>query len=307
MLDAAVYHIPSRKLLFRAPGLSRIKGSATPVNLSEQLRADSLAGFKEASVDLVANLKVQLEEFKTKVKESPGGIQNRASTGIPRWRKYQPDFAGACGSHGRRVVLDRPQTEQIGRRIFLALFLVAGGSAIVFALPAWSSLLVYERRAILSGELWRILTGHLVHFSLSHLLYNLLGLLLAAWIIWRRGYRHFGTLCITSACTISCTILLFQPDLAVYGGLSGIVNAAILYAACMGLKEEQRWRRFSMVIIALCAVENSFSELFTGQPTLASTGAIFFVPVPLAHLAEEQPVVFALVSMRQACGWASGT
>src|ERR1039458_4908734 len=38
MLDGAVYDIASRKLLFRAPGLSTVKGSATPVNLSEQLR-----------------------------------------------------------------------------------------------------------------------------------------------------------------------------------------------------------------------------------------------------------------------------
>lgn len=71
MLDAAVFHIPSRKLLFRAPGISRIKGAATPVNLSEQLRKDSKGGFDEAAVQLVGNLKEQLELFKTKIKESP--------------------------------------------------------------------------------------------------------------------------------------------------------------------------------------------------------------------------------------------
>lgn len=71
MLDTAVYHIPSRKMLFRAPGISRIKNSATPVNLSEQQRVDSIAGFKEASVDLVANLEGQLRLFQERVKESP--------------------------------------------------------------------------------------------------------------------------------------------------------------------------------------------------------------------------------------------
>lgn len=95
MLDAAVYHIPSRKLLFRAPGTSRIKASATPVNLSEQLRKDSEAGFKDAAAMLVINLKEQLELFKEKVKESPqeykiehkagytgGGSLNPVSLGI---------------------------------------------------------------------------------------------------------------------------------------------------------------------------------------------------------------------------------
>jgi rhombotail lipoprotein len=45
MLDAVVYDIRSRKMLFRAPGTSQIKGHATLMNLSEQRRKDSDAGF----------------------------------------------------------------------------------------------------------------------------------------------------------------------------------------------------------------------------------------------------------------------
>src|SRR5882724_6689014 len=47
MMDAAVYDIASRKLLFRAPGVGDIKGSATPINLNEELRANSKAGFEK--------------------------------------------------------------------------------------------------------------------------------------------------------------------------------------------------------------------------------------------------------------------
>ncbi|MBU0483750.1 MAG: rhombotarget lipoprotein [Proteobacteria bacterium] len=71
MLDAAVYDIQSQKMLFRAPGTSRIKNSATPVNLSEQKRLDSEEGFKQASKELVTNLVQQLEMFKEKLKEQP--------------------------------------------------------------------------------------------------------------------------------------------------------------------------------------------------------------------------------------------
>jgi rhombotail lipoprotein len=71
MIDAAVYHIPNRKLLFRAPGVSHKKGTATPVNLNEQLRLDSEAGFQEAAADLVPNLQAQLSAFQEKVKEQP--------------------------------------------------------------------------------------------------------------------------------------------------------------------------------------------------------------------------------------------
>jgi rhombotail lipoprotein len=71
MLDAVVYDIPSRKMLFRAPGLSRIKGSATLVNQSQQLRIDSGKGFDEAAKQLIVNLNEQLNQFREKVKERP--------------------------------------------------------------------------------------------------------------------------------------------------------------------------------------------------------------------------------------------
>ena len=71
MVDAVVYDIPSRKMLFRAPGTSRIKGSSTLINLSEQLRTDSLNGFHLAADDLVTNLQAELDRFKKKVKEMP--------------------------------------------------------------------------------------------------------------------------------------------------------------------------------------------------------------------------------------------
>jgi len=71
MLDAVVFDIPSRKMLFRAPGTSLVKGSATPVNLSEQLRVDSEAGFNKATGEMIANLDVQLAAFRERVKERP--------------------------------------------------------------------------------------------------------------------------------------------------------------------------------------------------------------------------------------------
>lgn len=71
MLDAVVYDIPSRRMLFRAPGTSHVKGSATLVNLSEQLRKDSEAGFAEATKQMIANLDQQLVAFRERVKERP--------------------------------------------------------------------------------------------------------------------------------------------------------------------------------------------------------------------------------------------
>ena len=71
MLDAVVYDIKSRKMLFRAPGTHHIKGKATLVNLSEKLRANSEEGFNEAAKSMITNLDQQLAVFKEKVKERP--------------------------------------------------------------------------------------------------------------------------------------------------------------------------------------------------------------------------------------------
>jgi len=75
LLDTAVYDIQSRKMLFRAPGTSNVKSSSTPINLSEELRADSIKSFEDATTNMIANLTVQLENFKEKIKQNPEQVK----------------------------------------------------------------------------------------------------------------------------------------------------------------------------------------------------------------------------------------
>ncbi len=75
LLDAAVFDIESRKLLFRAPGTSTVSGRATPVNLGEDLRRDAARGFDEAARDLAANLDAALVDFRARVKENPAEVR----------------------------------------------------------------------------------------------------------------------------------------------------------------------------------------------------------------------------------------
>ena len=72
MMDAVVYDIASRKMLFRAPGLSYVRGSATPISQSEELWRDSAEGFRTASIDLILNLDDQLSLFREQVRKDPG-------------------------------------------------------------------------------------------------------------------------------------------------------------------------------------------------------------------------------------------
>jgi rhombotail lipoprotein len=75
MLDTVVLDIRSRKMLFRAPGASHVKASATLVNVSEQLRHDSESSFDDAAQQMIVNLDQQLNQFKEKIKERPDEYQ----------------------------------------------------------------------------------------------------------------------------------------------------------------------------------------------------------------------------------------
>jgi rhomboid family GlyGly-CTERM serine protease len=152
----------------------------------------------------------------------------------------------------------------------------------VYLFPGLSDLLVYDRQAILAGDLWRLVTGHLVHFSPAHLFFNLLGFVTAGLIVWRRGYSRFWILCAISSLTISVALLL-DPDVTSFGGISGLVNAAVVFAATRGIGEGGRWRWFSVAILILTVV-NSVLETMTGRPTFAIQGDQSFVPVPLSHV-----------------------
>jgi len=71
VLDAVVLDIGSRKMLFRAPGTSHVKGLATLVNQSQELRADSEQGFRKAAESMVENLDRQLASFRQRIRDRP--------------------------------------------------------------------------------------------------------------------------------------------------------------------------------------------------------------------------------------------
>lgn len=81
MLDTTVFHIPSRKLLFRAPGTSHIKGIGARAYIDKRLRTDGLKGLEEANTQMIANLNSELNRFKTRVKEKPEDYRITRSPG----------------------------------------------------------------------------------------------------------------------------------------------------------------------------------------------------------------------------------
>jgi len=97
LMEAAVYDIAGRHLLFRAPGASRVEAGAAAVYVPQQLRADSASGFDAATTELIANLKLQLASFRERVKNSPGEVKIEHKPGYTGGGSVGGGFAAALG------------------------------------------------------------------------------------------------------------------------------------------------------------------------------------------------------------------
>lgn len=67
LIDVAVFHVPSRTFLLRAPGTSHIAGRSTAVEVTETLRDKSAQGLKLATEDAAKNLDAEVTNFKTSI------------------------------------------------------------------------------------------------------------------------------------------------------------------------------------------------------------------------------------------------
>lgn len=106
--------------------------------------------------------------------------------------------------------------------ILLVLAVGAGGDAVHSALR-------YDRAAIESGEIWRLLTGNFVHLGWWHLFLNALGVIVLVmlcpeplpWLVWVRRLVLIGL-------GMSLGLFLFVPDVRWYVGLSGVMHGLFM-------------------------------------------------------------------------------
>lgn len=106
-------------------------------------------------------------------------------------------------------------------------------AVIVSRSPALTGLAVYDRDAVLSGDVWRLFTGHWVHFSRSHLLLDCLALAVAGSFVELRSRRLWLLFLAVAPWWIGGGLLRFDPALAVYGGMSGLVMGAVVLVILM--------------------------------------------------------------------------
>lgn len=157
------------------------------------------------------------------------------------------------------------------------------GPLVAHAFPSIAAHLVYDRAGVAGGELWRLWTGHLVHFSFTHLAFNLAALLPAAWIVESRERGRIGIVLLCAAPAIGVALFLGEPGIREFGGASGLSLALVTYLALRGLHDSGPFRLIcASALVIVCG--KLAAESLWGWSTSDWEREAGFVAVPLSHL-----------------------
>jgi len=157
-------------------------------------------------------------------------------------------------------------------RRLLPLSSAVAGLCIVLALipDQWAEVFAFDRKAILNGEVWRLWTGHLVHFSTLHTVFDVLTLFFASQIFEAdSGSQRLFSVLVTGAFFISCGMLLWVPDMVMYRGASGI-SATILVLATESLCRNSRRLQILLAVLGALLLSKIWIDA-TGVIQIASS------------------------------------
>lgn len=143
----------------------------------------------------------------------------------------------------------------------------------------------YDRDAILAGEVWRIVTAHVVHFQWPHLAMNLAGLCLV-WLLFGRRLSSAQWMAVSTACMVGvgAAVLLFHPEVSSAAGLSALLHGMFAAGALAGILAGHRLEWIPLVLLTAKLVWEAAvgplpgSEAVAGGPVFVEAhlyGAIF--------------------------------
>lgn len=129
-----------------------------------------------------------------------------------------------------------------GAKGMLRLWRVPMGLAVLLALLQAAGLrqaLEYRRGAVLQGQIWRLLTGNLVHLGWVHLARDTAGLFLIWGLVAQSLDRHSRLWVLgMSGLAVGLGLLVFSPTIEWYVGISGVLFGLF----CAGVLSQLRDR-----------------------------------------------------------------
>jgi len=139
--------------------------------------------------------------------------------------------------------------------------------------------LYFSATEICRGQAWRLISGHLMHADLQHLLWNCLGLVVLGTLLEYRSRRALITS--LGAGIIFVNVLLLTPfsQLDYYCGLSGVLNTLLLVALWVEWKLTRSWL---IIVLAFGSIVKVLVETSQGISIVTD---ISWPPYAWSHLA----------------------
>lgn len=171
-------------------------------------------------------------------------------------------------------------TEPTATRAWTALTaLAAGGAVIAWWLPAVA---LDWQPALAAREPWRAVTAAFVHWSALHLGANLVGALLVGALGHVARLPRAAALAWAAAWPLTQVLLLVQPALARFGGLSGVLHAGVAVAGLwLVVRAGGRPRWVGAGLLAGLAVKIALEDPL--GPPLRHGGGWDIATAPLSH------------------------
>jgi rhomboid family GlyGly-CTERM serine protease len=167
-------------------------------------------------------------------------------------------------------------------------------AAIVQSSPALRAALIFDRDAVAQGEIWRVVSGSLVHFSWAHLAGDAAVLIPACWLVRDRRASEVLALIVGASIAGALCVMQLSPELRWYGGLSAVAHAVVAYAALLALGRPGAGRVLAAGVLIILGVKlgvdathvRELSAIEHGVPVVVATashlGAVLFAAIYLA-------------------------
>jgi rhomboid family GlyGly-CTERM serine protease len=160
-------------------------------------------------------------------------------------------------------------------------------TTVIFAFPALTASLQLDFDSVMSGQWWRLLSGHLTHYDGQHLFWDLLMFVVLGAICERQNKKLFGVFLVIMAIVVSLTVMFSSNGISEYRGLSGIDTGLFAWLTITQLRTclngRDRYFAAFWATSGLLLIGKLGFEMLTGDILFVQADG--FKPIVESHLA----------------------
>lgn len=142
--------------------------------------------------------------------------------------------------------------------------------------PQVFEFLVFDKAAILRGEIWRFFTGHFVHFGFDHFFWDFLAFIILGTFLERFNPWEMIKAFFVCCAAVSIWIISGFAEYDTYCGLSGALSGLLVFAVMV---QYQKTKNKLLILVLIGTLAKIIFELLSHQTLFVHS----VTPVPTVH------------------------